>query len=910
MLYYRIIGLLFLVATTLTALGACPDTNIRAAVERGERATLEALATDLADCPQWVDSLGLVYHKLGVLAFMAGDLPKAIEDMRQAVHYREVAFEEEAQEELGRSYFNLGYFYELNGDYGQALSCFQASADIQKALGNRRLRRASTLRVAVMHLKAGDYDKAERLLKWIVAHTQDGEGLERAKAQLNLGLLYTEREASQQAIEQLAVALPYFETQGLAQDEAAALLNLANAHYHLAHHAEATRFGEEARSAYEGLQDVVHQSKASNLLGLAAMQEQRYQAAVEHLESALQLAQQAGSKEIIASTMDNLGEVALQQGRAVQAERWFRNAIHILKPGLSPNGQLRASERAYLSETPYKVDLFIYLNDLLEALLRQYEQSGQDEFLQSAEQWLNAGDYLIDQMRSAHSSANTKLFWREEALPFYESAVRICAHQPSNGAAFYFLEKSQSILLLEALTYSEALSAVPDSLRAQEQKLSRQLGRLQRRLQQAPSAEHAALLERTIATEQQLDALVERLSSSYPVYQKQSASAVVVSLPDFQREHLAGQDRALLHYLFGQQQVYLLYATAEEATLIELGDSDSLKREVEDFLGWFSTASRIERSPEAYKASAYTLFKKLIPPALALQAKELLVVPGGPLAYLPFDALLSAPHAGTDLSSAPYVVQDYLLNYAFSATLFDQLESRVALPVSKAYAMAPFAHQRTGPHPALKYSPKELQAIGASYPLQAFQDKAATRRAFLSCMQQANILHLSTHAYGAYEGQLPYIALADSSVFLTELYQWEIPAELVVLSACQSNVGRLAQGEGVLGLGRGFFYAGAKGVVASLWNLNDQSTSRLIGTFYASLAAGQPKGEALQTAKKQYLSDSGVAAFHKSPYYWAGLTYYGDSKVLKARSGGMRWLLLGLLGGAFLLGFFFWKGRR
>jgi CHAT domain-containing protein len=110
----------------------------------------------------------------------------------------------------------------------------------------------------------------------------------------------------------------------------------------------------------------------------------------------------------------------------------------------------------------------------------------------------------------------------------------------------------------------------------------------------------------------------------------------------------------------------------------------------------------------------------------------------------------------------------------------------------------------------------------------------------------------------------------------------------------------------VLGLGRGFFYAGAKSVVASLWNLNDQSTSQVISAFYASLADGQPKAAALQSAKAQYLQDAKVAAYRKSPYYWAGLTYYGDSKPLQAARTSFRWWwALGLTALLALAAYFF-----
>ena len=105
-----------------------------------------------------------------------------------------------------------------------------------------------------------------------------------------------------------------------------------------------------------------------------------------------------------------------------------------------------------------------------------------------------------------------------------------------------------------------------------------------------------------------------------------------------------------------------------------------------------------------------------------------------------------------------------------------------------------------------------------------------------------------------------------------------------MLSACQSNIGPLAKGEGVLGLGRAFTAAGAKGVVASLWSLNDRATMEVVTSFYAHLAKGSSKPSALHAAQLEYLNRTDIPAYLKSPYYWAGLTYYGDAGKLPSRS--------------------------
>jgi CHAT domain-containing protein len=126
----------------------------------------------------------------------------------------------------------------------------------------------------------------------------------------------------------------------------------------------------------------------------------------------------------------------------------------------------------------------------------------------------------------------------------------------------------------------------------------------------------------------------------------------------------------------------------------------------------------------------------------------------------------------------------------------------------------------------------------------------------------------------------PRILTATEPVYLPDVYAHRLNAALVTLSACQSNIGPLARGEGVLGMGRAFAAAGAQGVVASLWMLNDRAAADVNDRFYEQLARGVSKPVALHQAQLDYLNRTDMPAYLKSPYYWAGLTYYGDANPL------------------------------
>jgi CHAT domain-containing protein len=119
----------------------------------------------------------------------------------------------------------------------------------------------------------------------------------------------------------------------------------------------------------------------------------------------------------------------------------------------------------------------------------------------------------------------------------------------------------------------------------------------------------------------------------------------------------------------------------------------------------------------------------------------------------------------------------------------------------------------------------------------------------------------------------------DNFLYAYEIKQTKLNASMVVLSACETGAGKYQRGEGVLSIGRGFMYAGVPSVVMTLWKLNDQSASELIGNFYKNLEQGQQKDKALQQAKIKYLETSNNIAAH--PAMWACFIQLGDYSAIK-----------------------------
>lgn len=174
-------------------------------------------------------------------------------------------------------------------------------------------------------------------------------------------------------------------------------------------------------------------------------------------------------------------------------------------------------------------------------------------------------------------------------------------------------------------------------------------------------------------------------------------------------------------------------------------------------------------------------------------------------------------------------------------------------------------------------------------------DEQANRQNFLEKLPEFGIVHMATHAIVDEQdpdfSRLYLSEEANSTSYLSnhELYNLDINANLVTLSACNTGVGNFIAGEGVNSFARGFMYSGVPSVVASLWPASDKSTPELMKYFYQNLKGGQAKDVALNNARKQYLETATGKARH--PFYWGGFVLIGDNRPIDEDSN----MLLSLL---------------
>ena len=301
-----------------------------------------------------------------------------------------------------------------------------------------------------------------------------------------------------------------------------------------------------------------------------------------------------------------------------------------------------------------------------------------------------------------------------------------------------------------------------------------------------------------------------------------------------------------------------------------------------------------------------TLSVKLLPNNIS---DNVLLLPDGQLSFLPFELLRY---------NGKLLIESTTVSYAFSINHLKAMEKISSSGNSKMVCYAPqyqstdnggneqklayLGTRRSGTVLSdLKYNKSEVKKIAQYFPDAEINiGDRANKQKFIKDSESVSILHIAGHATASKASEDNYIYFdsdsTDSSYALSleEIYKLNIPAELVTLSACETGIGKVLSGEGVLSLSRGFAYAGSKSIINSLWSVDDKSTSQIMTSMYDYLSKGDRKDIALRKAKLDYINNASPKEKH--PFYWAGFVAIGDmSPIVGSKFSPSNFLILGVI---------------
>jgi len=198
---------------------------------------------------------------------------------------------------------------------------------------------------------------------------------------------------------------------------------------------------------------------------------------------------------------------------------------------------------------------------------------------------------------------------------------------------------------------------------------------------------------------------------------------------------------------------------------------------------------------------------------------------------------------------------------------------------------------------------KEAKKISDLLDGKLYLNEEANRTNFLQATTNFSLHHLAMHSVLEEDYTKSSLVFSgNQKVFFDELYQLNFPSDLVVLSGCNTGIGALEGGEGMMSLSRALTYSGVKSSVYSLWQVPDKETSEIMIAFYQNLKEGQSKDEALANAKRDFIQNNPMK---NHPFYWAGFVVNGDVSPIQESTNW--WLFVGIGLAIGLLIFFFRK---
>ncbi len=499
----------------------------------------------------------------------------------------------------------------------------------------------------------------------------------------------------------------------------------------------------------------------------------------------------------------------------------------------------------------------------------------QKQALRDAEQHFKKALRLIEDLRAPLPAEEFRMAFLADKLAPYHELARIClADEKRIPEAFTYIEEARSRSLAEAAESAEDGPAIKpprlNKLSGELDRLREELNWFYSRLNRARPDEIPGLQQQARQREKKIAEVMRRMASAGG---KQFQEKQKFDLKKLQRQ--LGNSRVLVEYfgLDGKISAFVLTDKTLEV-FRDLCDESEIPALLEQLHFQFGALRYGAKNLDNFMADLtnktnsylHKLYEKLLAPLEKhLGERGLVIVPYRELHYIPFHAL----HNGSE-----YVVQSRTVSYAPSAAVLQKCLLKKQTETKDVLLMG-FADEK------IPLVDKEIESLAKmfgrnKYPshkllrCRYLKGKRATFAAFRESAGQADILHLACH--GEFRPDNPMFSslrLADGWITVRDVCAMRLKSSLVTLSACATGLNSVFGGDELLGLSRGFFSAGAASLLLTLWTVNDEAATELMGSFYRNLQRGMTLAESLREAQLGFIQEG------SHPYFWSPFVLTG-----------------------------------
>jgi len=869
------------------------------------------------------------HNNTGTAFYFLGEFQRALDSYKEALPLIRAA-----NNRQGEAYtlINMGLVYDAFGEKQNALESYTQALHLLRALEDRYGEAFALSNLGLLYDSLGEKQRALEHHFQALGIRRDLKDQKGEANTLNgIGAVYTSLGDLQKGLEYFTQALQLRRTTGDRYGEAATLNNLGRVYSNRTEKQKALDYYNQALDLWRTLGDRDGEATALNNIGMVYYSSGEKQKAIEYLDQVLPLRRATPNRNGEATALQNLGTIHASLGDRREAIEYYKQALALRRAVDDRHGE---AESLYsLARVDRDHGDLNAARDKIMASLKVVESlrakvSGQGiraSYFASIQQYYEFYiDLLMQQHRlqpdTGHAAAALHANERARARSLLEtlSEARIDIRHGVDSTLvsrerllqqqLNAKEQNRMRLLSGNHTHEQAETAEKEiaSLLTQYQEVQGQI--------RASSPSYAALTQPqplTLAEIQQQVVDDETVLLEYALGEKHSFLWVVTptALASFE---LVG--REIIETM--ARRVYALLMARNQKPPAETSES-------------------LEQAEEQFYRAADSLSQMVLAPAASLLgSKRLLIVAEGALQYIPFGALPVPMNDRTqellNTNYRPLIVDHEIVSLPSASVLAVLRRERVGRH-SAPGAVVVFADpvfskddprlkraQKNGVHQSgpnvasadtllqsegdvqrgadevgldiqrLPFSRREADAIVALAPdkeSRPMLDFAASRKNLESvAMSQYRILHFATHGMlNNVHPELSGIILSlvdelgepqDGFLRLHDIYNLNLSADLVVLSACQSALGKEIKGEGLVGLTRGFMYAGAARVVSSLWKVDDRATAELMKRFYEGMLGKQklPPAAALRAAQVSMFRSGDW----QSPYYWAAFVLQGE----------------------------------
>jgi CHAT domain-containing protein/Tfp pilus assembly protein PilF len=783
--------------------------------------------------------LAQAWNTIGNVHQGRGEYLQALECYEKSLALREPLGDRRG---IGQSLNNIGMVHKGLGHFPEALDHFRRALAVFEEIGERRPAAIVADNIGVVHFHQGDYGPALTYTRRALdANEAAGNRYGIAKSFDTLGNIYRVQGAYPRALEAFRKALAIRQDINDRHSVAETTNNIGLVHFSQGDYAGAIQAFARALRLNAKIGDMSLSSEGLLNLGAAAWKRREYRRAEANLRAGLAIAEREGYDHLTAEIRHDLGEIALARGRLAAADDLFAQALALRErikdqAGITSTLTAMASARLVANRVPEALTLGQRAVDTAATY-------GQPELLWEAKTVVGTAQRRLGRV----DDARTALI---EAIEGVERLRRQVIGDPTRRAQFFEARLSP---------YHELIGLAADRRTGVEA------------LEIAERAKARALVD-----------LLRKGSFDERAAAEPAGSATPFRLEDAARL-VRDESIAVVEYVVGPARAYALTLTRERTGLtVSVAGLPVGGRTLATLAERFR--ARVAARDLLYADDAKRLHTLLLQPLRRqLEGKRrLVIVPDGALWNVPFQALQDA--------RGRFLIESMAVSYAPSLTAVREILRKPDVPDTLAVlAMGKEDFTPAGVPPASMLARAPLPDAGRQVRLiqglyepgraAAYLGDDASEDRFKREAPRYPVLHLATH------GVLDEASPLYSHVVLTPgspredglLEAWEImrltlDAEVVVLSACETGRGRIAPGEGVIGMMWALFAAGTRSMVVSQWQVESASTTRLMTAFHRGLAAGHgSKAELLRTASLELLR----SAEHAHPFYWAGFVLVG-----------------------------------